>query len=109
MSDIFSVHLHAHAHSTYKYTLTLKQTHTLTSMYVIYAHLHTHIYTCTFTQTDSAQYSGTQFLLSLVYWGAMALLSAAFGGSVIVGKMLLKNFSSSLDEVANVSVCTDVW
>ena len=43
---------------------------------------------------------------SLAQWGATALLSAAFGGSVLVGKMLLEEFGSSIDEEAYVSVCT---
>ena len=41
-------------------------------------------------------------------WGATGLLSAAFGGSGLLGKMLLEVFNSSLDEVANVSVNGDV-
>ena len=43
---------------------------------------------------------------SLAQWGATALLSAAFGGSALVGKMLLEEFGSSIDEEAYVSVCT---
>ena len=44
--------------------------------------------------------------LSLAQWGATALLSAAFGGSVLVGKMLVEECGSSIDEEAYVSVCT---
>ena len=43
---------------------------------------------------------------SLAQWGATALLSAAFGGSVLVGKMLVEECGSSIDEEAYVSVCT---
>ena len=71
-------------------------------------HIHLHIHT---HRQCTVQYSGTHNFCFLLYiqWGATALVSAAFGGSVLVGKILLKFFSSSLDEVANMSVCTDVW
>ena len=42
--------------------------------------------------------------LSLAQKGHTALLLAAYGGSVEVMRMLLKEFNSSLDEVDNVSV-----
>ena len=41
--------------------------------------------------------------------GNTPLLAAAFGGSVEVVRMLLKEFNSSLDEVDNVSVSTPAY
>ena len=38
--------------------------------------------------------------------GTTAPLSAAFGGSVLVVKILVEEFGSSIDEEAYVSVCT---
>ena len=43
-------------------------------------------------------------LLVLAQWGCTALLRAAYGGSVPVVRMLLKDYNSSLDEVDEVSV-----
>ena len=43
-------------------------------------------------------------LNSLAQDGSTALLVAAYGGSVELVRMLLKEFNSSLDEVNNVSV-----
>ena len=66
-----------------------------------------HVHTCTFThKVYINQYLKISPLLA--QWGATALLSAAFGGSGLLGKTLLEDFNSSLDEVANVSVNGDV-
>ena len=44
----------------------------------------------------------------LTQWGTTALLKAAYGGSVQLVRMLLEEFNSSLDEVDNVSVSSNV-
>ena len=44
----------------------------------------------------------------LTQWGTTALLKAAYGGSVQLVRMLLEEFNSSLDEVSNVSVSSNV-
>ena len=52
---------------------------------------------------QACQYKHLPFF---VQEGETPLLLAALGGHVEVVRMLLSEFSSSLDEVANVSVCT---
>ena len=44
----------------------------------------------------------------LTQWGHTALLRAAYSGSVQLVRMLLEEFNSSLDEVSNVSVSSNV-
>ena len=44
----------------------------------------------------------------LTQWGNTALLRAAYSGSVQLVRMLLEEFNSSLDEVTNVSVSSNV-
>ena len=44
----------------------------------------------------------------LTQWGTTALLRAAYSGSVLLVRMLLEEFNSSLDEVDNVSVSSNV-
>ena len=66
-------------------------------MYIIYAHLHAHTPAHSHTQTAYSTSCTHNFHSPLyIQWGATAMLSAACGGSVLVGKMLLKNFGNSL-------------
>ena len=57
--------------------------------------IHKHTYTYTHVLT----------FLSLSQWGFTALLRAAYNGHAELVRMLLQEFSCSLDEVENVSVC----
>ena len=94
------MHLCVHAQHTHAHTHTHTRTHT---------HTHTciHVHACMHILTQCILvYSNISPLPA--QWGATALLSAAFGGSVLVGKMLLEDFNSTLDEVANVSVCPPI-